>query len=215
MAPKPHFHNDNRETDCTALKETVSRLSFWILQIYRSFGSGGESRQGKFSHPKVCREIDKLTREIGDLQEKCKECHSKNPGGDPGQIPALEKGVESLERGLNATIDRTDQVLSHQKKDHAKIQDIQQALDCTRDELAAWAVYLQQQQQQLTPQERGETPSAMEEPYQAPTTMSTEMANKGDIEIEVTDTDNYPAGKFIAFQESLIYLIQGKRLFDS
>ena len=163
-----------------------------------------------FPNPKACREIDKLKREIGDLQEKCKECNSKNPGGDPGQIPALEKGVESLKRGLNATIDRIDQVLSHQKKDHAKIQEIQQALDCTRDELAAWAVHLQQQQQQLTPREKGETPSAMEEPYQAPTTVLTEMANKGDIEIEVTDPDNYPVGKFIVIQESLIYLIQGK-----
>ena len=76
--------------------------------------------------------------------------------------------MESLKRGLNATIDRIDQVLSHQKKDHAKIQELQQALDCTRDELAAWAVHLQQQQQQLTPREKGETPSPMEEPYQAP-----------------------------------------------
>ena len=131
-------------------------------------------------------------------------------GRSRSKIPALEKGVESLKRGLNATIDRIDQVLSHQKKDHAKIQEIQQALDCTRDELAAWAVHLQQQQQQLTPREKGETPNAMEEPYQAPTTVLTEMANKGDIEIEVTDPDNYPVGKFIVIQESLIYLVQGK-----
>ena len=38
----------------------------------------------------------------------------------------------------------------------------------------------------------------------------TEMANKGDIEIEVTDPDSYPVGKFIVMQESLIYLVQGK-----
>ena len=208
--PKPHFHNDKGETDCTALKETVSRLSFWILQITGALDLEENPDKVNFPNPKVCREIDKLKREIGDLQEKCKECHSKDSGGDPGRTPALEKGVESLKRGLNATIDRIDQVLSHQKKDHAKIQEIQQALDCTRDELAAWGVHLQQQQQQWTPQERGETPSAMEEPYQAPTTVLTEMANKGDIEIEVTDPDNYPVGKFIVIQESLIYLVQGK-----
>ena len=101
------------------------------------------------------------------MQEKCKECHSKNPGGDQAKIPTLEKGVESLKRGLNATMDRIDQVVSHQKRDHAKIQEIQQALDCTRDELAAWAVHLQQQQQ-LTPRGPGEAHNAVEEPYQAP-----------------------------------------------
>ena len=49
----------------------------------------------------------------------------------------------------------------------------------------------------------------MEEPYRAPTVL-TEMANKGDTEIEVTDPDSYPVRKFIVIQESLIYLIQGK-----
>ena len=73
-----------------------------------------------FPNPKTCREIDKLKREIEDLQEKCKECHSKNPGGDQVKIPALEKGVESLKRGLNATMDRLDQVLSHQKRGSCK-----------------------------------------------------------------------------------------------
>ena len=161
-----------------------------------------------FPNPKTCREIDKLKREI-DLQEKCKECHSKNPGGDLVKIPALEKGVESLKRRLNATMDRLDQVLSHQKKDHAKIQEIQQALDCTRDELAAWAVHLQQQQQ-LTPRGTGETHDGVEEPYQAPTTVLTVMANKGDVKIDVTDPGSYPVGKFIVIQESLIYQAQGK-----
>ena len=50
----------------------------------------------------------------------------------------------------------------------------------------------------------------MEEPYQAPTTVLTVMANKGDVKIEVTDPDRYPVGKFIVIQESLIYLVQGK-----
>ena len=50
----------------------------------------------------------------------------------------------------------------------------------------------------------------MEEPYQAPTTVLTAMANKGDVKIEVTDPDSYPVGKFIVVQESLICLVQGK-----
>ena len=161
-----------------------------------------------FPNPKTCRE-DKLKKEVEDLQEKCKECHFKNPGGDQSQIPMLEKGVDSLKRGLNATMDRLDQFLSHQKRDHAKIQEVQQALDVTRDELAAWAVHLQQQQQ-LTPRGTAEIPNEVEEPYQAPTTVLTVMASKGDVEIEVADPDRYPVGKFIVIQESLIYLVQGK-----
>ena len=162
-----------------------------------------------FPNPKTCRELDTLKKEVEDLHEKCKECHSKNPGGDQSKIPILEKGVDALKRGLNATMDRLDQFLSHQKKDHAKIQEIQQALDVTRDELAAWAVHLQQQQQ-LTPRGTGENHNEVEEPYQAPTTVLTVMASKGDVEIEVTDPDRYPIGKFIVIQESLIYLVQGK-----
>ena len=44
----------------------------------------------------------------------------------------LEKGVDSLKRGLAATMDRLDQFLSHQKKDHARIQEIQQELEKIR-----------------------------------------------------------------------------------
>ena len=159
LLPNPIPHNDRGETDCTALKETVSRLSFWILQITGALDLEENPDKVDFPNPKTCREIDRLKREIEDLQEKCKECHSKNPGGDLVKIPVLEKGVESLKRGLNATMDRIDQVLSHQKKDHAKIQEIQQALDYTRDELAAWEVHLQQ----LTPRER-EAHNELEEP---------------------------------------------------
>ena len=162
-----------------------------------------------FPNPKTCRELDKLKKEVEALQEKCQECHSKNPGGDPSKIPVLEKGVDSLKRGLTATMDRLDQFLSHQKKDHARIQEIQQALDVTRDELAAWAVHLQQQQQ-LAPCGTGENQNEVEEPYQIPTTVLTAMASKGDVEIEVTDPDRYPIGKFIVIQESLIYLVEGK-----
>ena len=162
-----------------------------------------------FPNPKTCRELDKLKKEIEALQEKCKECHSKNPGGDQFKIPALEKGVDALKRGLKATMDRLDQFLSHQKKDHARVQEIQQALDVTRDELAAWAVHLQQQQQ-LAYCGNGENQNEVEEPYQTPITVLTAKASKGDVGIEVTDPDRYPIGKYIVIQESLIYLVEGK-----
>ena len=51
--------------------------------------------------------------------------------GDQSKIPVLEKGVDSLKRGLKATMDRLDQFLSHQKKDRVRLQEIQQALDGT------------------------------------------------------------------------------------
>ena len=50
----------------------------------------------------------------------------------------------------------------------------------------------------------GETHNGVEEPYQAPTTVLTVKANKGDVKIEVTDPDSQ------VIQESLIYLVQGK-----
>ena len=51
-----------------------------------------------------------------------------------------------------------------------------------------------------------------EEPYQIPMTVLTVKASKGDIEIEVTDPDRYPIGKYIVIQESLIYLVEGRDL---
>ena len=162
-----------------------------------------------FPNAKTCRELDRPKKEVEVLQEKCKECHSKDPGGDQSKIPVLEKGVDALKRGLQTVVERLDHFLSHQKKDHAKIQEIQQALDMTRDELAAWAVHLQQQQQTVHG-ENGETQDAREEPPQTPTTVMTAMARKGDVVIEVTDPDRYPIGKFIVIQESLIYLVEGK-----
>ena len=85
---------------------------------------------------------------------------------------------------------------------------MQRTLDLTRDELAAWAVYFQQQKPDLfgTP----ENQANKEEPYQVPPTVLTAMASQGGIEIEVTDPDRYPVGKYIVIQESLIYLAQGK-----
>ena len=164
-----------------------------------------------FPNPRVCRELDRLKKEVEVLQEKCKECHSKNPGGDQSKIPTLEKGLNALKQGLKATMDRLDQFLSHQKKDNARVREIQQALDVTRDELAAWAVHLQQQQQQqAAPWGIGEDQNEAEESYQTPITVLTAKASKGDVVIEVTDPDRYQIGKYIVIQESLIYLVEGK-----
>ena len=142
FASPPHAHsqNDKRGTDCETLKETVRRLQFWILQITGALDIEEDPNNVSFPNPKTCRELDRLKKEVETLQEKCKECHSKNPGGDQFKIPALERGVDALKQGLKATMDRLDQFLSHQKKDHARVREIQQALDVTRDELAAWAV---------------------------------------------------------------------------
>ena len=207
--PNSHSQNAQGGTDCEAIKETVRRLKFWILQITGALDIEEDPGKVSFPNAKTCWELDRLKKEVEALQEKCKECHSKNPGGDQSKIPVLEKGVDSLKRGLKTIVERLDQFLSHQKRDHAKIQEIQQALDVTRDELAAWAVHLQQQQQTVHC-ETGETQSAGEETPPTPTTVMTAMARKGDVVIEVTDPDKYQIGKFIVIQESLIYLVEGK-----
>ena len=56
----------------------------------------------------------------------------------------------------------------------------------------------------------GENQNEVEEPHQTPTTALTAKASKGDVEIEVTDPDRYPIGKYIVIQESLIYPVEGK-----
>ena len=117
--------------------------------------------------------------------------------------------MDALKQGLKATVDRLDQFLSHQKKDNARVREIQQALDVTRDELAAWAVHLQQQQQ-VAPCGNGENQNEAEESCQTPITVLTTKASKGDVVIEVTDPDRYQIGKYIVIQESLIYLVEGK-----
>ena len=85
-----------------------------------------ESSKVSFPNAKTCRELERLKKEVEALQEKCKECHSKNPGGDQSKIPVLERGVDSLKRGLKTIVEQLDHFLSHQKRD-AKIQKMQQA----------------------------------------------------------------------------------------
>ena len=190
------------------MRETVRRLSFWIMQITGAMDLEESPDNVSFPNGQTCRELARLKKEVETLQNKCKECHSKNPGGDQSQISSLEKNVETLKRGLSATMGRLDQFLSHQKRDHAQVQDMKKVLDLTRDEMAAWMVHFQQQQPNLSgiPEKQAEE----QIPYQVPTTVLTAMASQGDVEIEVTDPERYPIGKYIVIQESLIYLVEGK-----
>ena len=88
------------------------------------------------------------------------------------------------------------------------MQEMQKNLDLTRDELAAWAVHFQQQR----PEASGISENQVESqpPNPGTTTVLTTMASQGDVEIEVTDPDKYPIGKYIVIQESLIYMVEGK-----
>ena len=92
----------------------------------------------------------------------------QRPRGRSIKDPSTGKGSGNTKEGTQGNHGSIRSGVESSKEGSCKIQEIQQALDCTRDELAAWAVHLQQQQQ-LTPREKGETLNAMEEPYQAPT----------------------------------------------
>ena len=64
-----------------------------------------------FPNGQTCRELSRLKKEFEILQNQCKECHSKNSGGDPSKISSLEKNGETLKEGLKATMGRLDQFL--------------------------------------------------------------------------------------------------------
>ena len=76
-----------------------------------------------FPNGQTCRELSRFKKEVDALQNQCKECHSKNAGGDQSKISSLEKNGETLKKGLSATMGRLDQFLSHQKRDHAQVQE--------------------------------------------------------------------------------------------
>ena len=59
-----HSQNDKGGTDCAALKETVKRLSFWILQITGALDLEEDPNNVSFPNPKTCRELDKLKKEV-------------------------------------------------------------------------------------------------------------------------------------------------------
>ena len=67
-----------------------------------------------------------------------------------------------------------------------------------RDELAAWAVYYQQQ-----PDVSGipEKQPEEEETDQVPASVITTMARQGDTKIEVSNPDCFPVGRYIVIQE--------------
>ena len=77
-SPQDLSQNAKGGTDCEALMETVRRLSFWVLQITGALDIEEDPTNVSFPNPRVCRELDRLKKEVEVLQEKCKECHSKN-----------------------------------------------------------------------------------------------------------------------------------------
>ena len=178
--PQSHSDNDKGGTDCVALRETVRRLTFWVMQITGAMDLEENPDNVFFPNGQTCRELLRLKKEVEVLQNQCKECHSKNPEGDQSKISSLEKSGETLKRGLSA-----------------QVQEVQKTLDLTRDESAAWAVYFQQQKPNLSA--ISENQAEDEEP-QVPTTVLTAMASQGDIEIEVTDPERYPVGNILRFR---------------
>ena len=123
--PHSHSENDKGGTECVALRETVRRLSFWIMQINGAMDIEENPDNVSFPNGQTCRELSRLKKEVEALQNKCKECHSNNPGRDQSKISSLEKNGETPKKGLSATMGRLDQFLSHQKKDHAQVQEMQ------------------------------------------------------------------------------------------
>ena len=53
VGSRSHSHNDKGETDCAALKETVSRLSFWILRITGTLDLEEHPDKVHFPNPKL------------------------------------------------------------------------------------------------------------------------------------------------------------------
>ena len=66
-SPNAHSQNDKGGTDCEALRETVRRLSFWILQITGALDIEEDPNNVSFPNPKVCRELDRLKKEVEAL----------------------------------------------------------------------------------------------------------------------------------------------------
>ena len=206
--PQSHSGNDKGGTDCAALTETVRRLSFWIMQITGAMDIEENPDNVSFPNAQTCRELFEAKERSGNPTEPMQGVSFQESRGDQSKISSLEKNGETLKEGLKATMGRLDQFLSHQKKEHAQVQEMKRDLDLIRDELAAWAVHFQQQRPEMFG--ASEKQVEFQQPNVVPTTVLTAMASQGDIEIEVTDPDRYPIGKYIVIQESLIYLVEGK-----
>ena len=84
--PGSHSIND---TDFNSLRETVRRLSFWILQIIGALDLGENPGMVTFPNTRTCRDLAQLKQEVETLQQKCDECHSKStcrPGETLGRF---------------------------------------------------------------------------------------------------------------------------------
>ena len=99
-----------------------------------------------FPNPRTCREIDKMKREIEDLQEKCKSAMPRMQGEIKrrSQHWKREWSHGSIGPGVESSKERSC-------KDSGNTASAR----FYQDELAAWAVHLQQQQQ-LTPRGTGD-----------------------------------------------------------
>ena len=97
--PGSHSMNENGEIDCSALRETVRRLSFWIMQITGAIDLGENPDHVSFPNTRTCRDLVKLKKDVEALQQKCEECQSKTTGGDSKRISSLEKTTETLRIG--------------------------------------------------------------------------------------------------------------------
>ena len=198
--------NEKGGTDCNAFRETVRRLSFWIMQITGAIDLGENPDNVAFPNTRTCRDLVQLKKEVEALQQKCEDCHSKNTGGDSKRVSSLEKKAETLKKGLAATVTRLDQLLSYQQNEHAQFGELHRKADTMRDELTAWEVYYRQH----PGLSEGPEKQPEEEANQVQTSVITTMARLGDTKIEVLDPDRFPVGKYIVIQEFLIYLVVGK-----
>ena len=99
--PLSHSGNDRGGTGCEELRETV-RLTF-CKQITGILDLEEDPNNVPSPIWQNGRQLSRLKNELEALQQKCTECHSKNPGGDQSQ---LEKNVETLKKELNATMGR-------------------------------------------------------------------------------------------------------------
>ena len=113
--------------------------------------------------------------------------------------------METLKKGLTATMTRLDQFLSHHKREHAQVEELRRRADSMRDELAAWAVYYQQQPDLSgIPEKQPEE----EETHRVPASVITTMACKGDIEIEVSNP-GFVSSREVHFDPGIPHLLGG------
>ena len=70
IPPQSHLGNDKGGSDCAALRETVRRLSFWIMQITGATDIEENPDNVSFPNSQTCRELLKLKKEVETLQNQ-------------------------------------------------------------------------------------------------------------------------------------------------